>query len=728
MCRTIKEANVLGQDRIRCDLPGCNGYEAKKSLAAANRREARRVRRDMAVYARDALGGDQKIKRAIMNTRPRELAIMVARMREIDPQFADELMEASGTDRLPGLHNMTMQDSRRESVRLDYDEVGELKDDPGMVSMSARQISRMETAYLSSDLARERLSPGKLAELQRSASVRAEMDSLGLLGSVDERGRHVPPPSVEDMNAAQLGFYAETTPEMLARVGDVENTIEDQFVSYAMTNVTFSPARRGRLCTEEQAGLTSVEIAEDPDFAKTGVFHVREGVDMIENPRYDPEDPDSLEPQHLFAVDGKIELPVDPDASIGDQTNAIVSVSRLSQRGEFEGAPLNQKSLYDRMLDPGTPTGQRIQDRINEDIIRATFTAGKIPGIDTSIDVSADEIAHRSGRRPGPHTLSEVFGSKSALSGKTRDAVGRSLAATIQELSPEMAKKGYSELAHGQLKNSQRAAKRRASQARRRRQVWEGRSIETGTKSPRISKRGHDLGDVTTSRGIKEREHRKNIVPGIKKLRETEGFKKTPSLPSDPDKAHKMRTVPTEINRLVGPNKTATNADIELLVAQANRAAKAEFVDSAPTDAHVAHTRLLRADEARRFNRDAAAKERRSVPAAERPKLAAPITLEQYVVVPDSTHGHNTFREGRSFQNNGYAVATTTRGKMPKAGPGEKVIRVVYSTREAMPGTETHAIMSPESVFRVLRRSKGSGGVETVHVADQGMVLDAARA
>lgn len=721
MCRSVSEAQALGQTRIRCDLPGCAGYAQKQQLAAYNRREARRVRRNIAVAAKELTGGSQEMKRQFTSARPRELAEMLAAMERIDPTFAAQLYEAAD-GRLPGLHNMTMQESRRTTVDIDHDAVGELKPDPGMISMGMRSIVGMESAYLKSDLARENLSAGKLAELQRSANVRGEMSALGLFGHVDDNGRHVPPPAVKDMNAAQLAFYAQTPPEAVARVGDIENTIEDQFVAYAMTGVTFSPNRRGRLCTAEQAALSPSQLASTDEFKENGRIAIRDGVEMVANPDYDAEDPDSLEPAYHFVVDGGMKLPAGDFEGVGMQTNAIVSVAKIEQRDPETGAaPMGQKSLYDRMLDPDTPTGQRVRSRIAEDLIRATYTAGRIPGIDTSIDVTADEVAHRSGRRPGPHTLSEVFGTKSALSGKTRDELGRALNATMQSMGPEMEKAGeYSEMSYAQLRKHQEATRKRFSDARRRNKAGRNRSMESNLAGPVISKRSEqNLGDVITGRGHKESQHRKMILPGLKHLRDEGGYGKIPSIPKDPAKAPKLGMSQTEKNRISGANRTITGADVALMVAQANQASKVDTPEGVPTAALAAEARIRAAAEAHAYNLDRRAQARRKAPEGERPAAPEPVTLEQWVVVPTGTNLHNSMRAGRSYRSNGYAVATTTRGEKPTVGAGEKAVRVVYTTHRGVPATDHHAVIPPDANFRIVNNKDG-----TIHVMDEGMIVD----
>lgn len=721
MCRSVSEANALGQSRIRCDLPGCDGYEQKQELAARNRREARRCRRNIAMEAKRLTGGSQEMKRAFTGARPRELAEMLAAMERVDPVFAASLYEAAGGP-LPGLHNMTMQESRRKTVGIDYDEVGEIKPDPGMLSMGMRSIVEMERAYLASDVASENLSAGKKAELQRSANVRGEMSELGLFGQVDSNGRHVPPPSVKEMNAAQLAFYAQTPPEAVARVGDIENTIEDQFIAYAMTGVTFSPNRRGRLCSEEEAALTPSQLASTDTFKATGRVAIRDGVEMIANPDYDAEDPNSLHPQYLFEVDGAMKLPAGDAEGVGHQTNAIVSVGRIDQRDPEHGAaPMGQKSLYDRMLDPETPTGQRVRSRIAEDLIRATYTAGRIPGIDTSIDVTAEEVAHRSGRRPGPHTLSEVFGTKSALSGKTRDEVGRALNATIQRMGPEMEKAGeFSEMSYAQLRKHQEATRKRFSDARRRNKAGRNRSFESNLAGPTISKRSEkNLGEVTTGRGHKESQHRKLILPGLKHLREEGGYGKIPAIPKDASKAPKLGMSQTEKNRISGANRTINGAGVALMVAQANQAAKADSPEGVPTAALAAEARIRSAAEAHAYNLDRRAQARRTAPDGERPPAPEPVTLEQWIVVPDDTNLHNSMRAGRSYRSNGFAVATTTRGEKPSVGAGEKAVRVVYTTHRGVPATDHHAVIPPDANFRIVNSKDG-----TIHVMDEGMIVD----
>lgn len=723
MCRSIHEASKLGQTRIRCDLPGCEGYEAKRDLATANRRESRAVRRRIAVFVRDSLGGDQKAKRAVMNARPREMAVIIAHMETVDPSFAKEMRAAAGVDQLPGLHNMTLQESRRETVGVDYDAVGDMKKDPGMVSMAMRQISQLESAYLDSDEARSRLSQGKIAELRRVADLRSEMSELGLFGSSDDQGRHVPPPSVKEMSNSQLAFYNHASPETLSRIGDTENTVEDEFVAYAMRNVEFYPGRRGRLCSDEQAGKTADELVGSGDFDTTGSMMIREGVDLHANPEYDADDPDSLEPKYFFRVDGGVDLPVDPNKPIGEQSNVIPQVGKIQQRAATEVAPDDQSSLYDRLLDPGTSTGRRTHGRIKEDIIRAAYTSGRIPGIDTSIDVTAEEAGHRSGRRPGAHTLGSLYGAKSPLSGRTRDVTGQVLAMTRMSLTPEMKKaREHSELSHLHLNNQREAIHRRANAVRRKEKLWAGRSPVTNTKPPKDSKRAeHDLGGLSTTRALKEREHRKLVVPGVKALRNKEGYKRIPPVTG--------ATIPStqlQRNRITGPNQTMSAADVQAMVDEANLAQKNPSVDATPTGAHTALARLSRADEQNRLSLDRGSKWVRDLPESERPARPKPVTAECYYLVDESTHGHNMFREGRSSHTNGYQVVTTTKGEPPTPGPGQKVVRAVYSTTRAMPANDTTAVISPKDNFRILRRSKvSSGGIETVHFVDEGEVLDA---
>lgn len=688
MCESIHEGGR------RC--PNCDSPQARQ-LAALNRKKSRNQRRSMALLAQDRMGRDGK--RAFMAARPRELSLIVSHISSFDSNFANELYETAGGD-LPGTHNMVMSEARSGAVEQDYDKRGTRKTDPKMVSQAMEAITGVESAYVNSDKAREDLSENQLNELRRSARIRAEAAELGLYN---------PSLTPESMSPEQLRFYHRNSPDQVAKLGEIENTVERQFEEYALNNVTFTPRRRGYVTGEQNVRKTPAELADTDLFKKEGYFPIREGVDLRRNPNYTG-DEDSLEPEFIYRVDDKIDLPANGARAAVGETSKILDVESIGY--DPATAPQGQTSLYGRLLSPDTPSGQRTREKITEDLIRAGYFGQKTPGVDTRVDVSAEEAARRGGRRPGEHPLSAVFGTRQvARPGKSKRITHDTLVATAQSTGMSISERGekFSEIGYDQLQSLDNVEKRMA-RVRLHHFGIEENSTVSGVPYPKArNKSERKVSSFVTTADGRRKEHRK-VMEGLKQVSE--------SHPTVPKNTAKL--TPSELARtsLARPNQTLNSADVDNFVARANASLAATNPDSADTKTLAAGSRLKRL-----VTRD---QTQRKVNAKKNPEsVGDPVTVTSRAVLPKSTNASHDFVVGRSFTPTEYVAAHAGTGTPSMKSAHERTVRVVYTTNQATAVTSDRAVVGPDNRFRILRTDTSNPNEVVVHVVDEDMALEA---
>lgn len=701
MCRSLAEGGR------RCECHASPEVKAhKRQLAAYNRRLARTNRRNIATAA-GAMTGSDELTKAIMQARPRELALVASRLSDHDPKLGDAVY-GSVEEHMPGIHNMVVTPDRRGYVPADIDETGHVKPDSFIPTDAARMLNNVEEAYYRSPMAAHKLHPSE---------VEAGLNQVELRRAADEAGVLDVKKSYRDLGKSEVDFYMAHSPHDVVAMDEVNNTVNRNALNM-IANTAFVPVNeRDNLLGDDNATLTPTELADKGLIGDDGV-EVRRGVRLVPNPHFEEGDMEELTPRFLYSVDdGDIELPADSNAAVGKATSSILDLSSDELHFDRDVAPSGQRSIQERLTSPDTHMGRENREQIRRDVICAAFRAGHTP----------DQLRARAAEF-GNDVVNVTQITDAQVAFTTRGGTNKIadvpalVRATGQPGMIQLSGANRSESTSHQLSNMRFATTKADAALRRKTGVSDTVDPVSGLRSPKtVAKGRRRVGTMTFSKNStrkakgKHASH-KQIVNGVTAVVERDYADGIPQVGSTP--AQRDAGVASAVSNAVG-KRDVRSVDVRRAVDMSNAAlTDREKRSPVPTAVDTAEVTMHRALADHLYRVNAAA---RSDNPDERP---ATRTYEFFENVPASTNVQ-AIAPGRAASRNRYQVLSAAAGDAPVAHDGERTIKYVVSTNRAADVTDDTAVLGPNTRLRVARREK-QGDVTVVHLIDDDAVLAAA--
>lgn len=688
MCRSRAEGGR------RCDGTCTDERRAEiRELARLNRAKSRKQRRMMADTAGDLFG--EQARAAIMHARPSELALIASQVQQYDPEAAQIMVEAAGGD-LPGTHNMVVSEVRDERARAmsDRDADGDMRTDPHRVSQAMVSLAQIEHSYAHSERAAKALPPARLREIQREADLRHKAASLGL---------YKPGLSPEDMTADQLRFYQSHSPQQIAALGGSENAVVREFCDYAMNNTTFKPSVRPHRVPQKHLNATPDALSRTAVFQDKGYYPVRSGVHLMRNPNAGKS---PHEPEFIYRVDGKIDLPANGSRAAVAESSKIIGVSDIAF--DADDAPQGQSSLYARLMSEDTDIGRSTRAQMKEDLIRSVYAGGRAPGVDQA------DLTDAEGRTYSLQRLDKALGSLQYVRpGKSKRVTVDTLVATAQSSGLSMSNSpANTAIAQQQLDRAAEVEKYLSGVRLRHFGIKDGHTV-SGKRLPKTRKGSQRsvANFVTTADG--RRDEHKAVMSGLARINERSKGK-------IPGNSRSLTPSPVAESTILRKNMEVTSSDVDEMVAQLNASRAATTPDRVDDK-----TKAAGADIARLVERGTTANKvarKRGDAGADKP-----VTVTSRSPLSKSVNASHDFVVGRSFSPTEYVSAHA--GSSKKADPADgRSVRVVYTTAQATAVTSDRAVIGPESKFRILKTDTSNPNEVVVHVVDEDAALDAATA
>lgn len=701
MCRSLNE----GGRRCECNAsPAVRAH--KRELAAYNRRLARTNRRSIADSAGEYTGSDE-VRAAVMKARPRELALVAARLSSYDPALG-EAVYGSVSEHMPGIHNMVMQPDRRANVGIDHDLTGDLKPDSFISTGAVDMLNDVEDAYLRSPAAQQKFHASELDNYRDMVDLRRSADDAGVLDkSFDYR----------TMTKDQATFYMAHTPHEVVAMDEINNSVNRDALNL-IANTAFVPVNERETALDETtAALTPSELAEKGMIGEDGI-EVRKGVRLMPNPRFQEGDFEEVTPRYIYSVDdGDIALPADLNEPVGARTAGILDLGIEEMHFDRDVAPSGQHSKQERLTSLDSQLGRQNREDIRRGVITAAYTSRVSPDqmraraaefgndVVNMTQITGAEVAYTS-RGGTNHILDVPALVRSAHSGGSVYLTGES----------------SSESTSQQLRHSRYATTKTDAGLRRATGVSNVIDPVSGLRSPKtVAKGRRRVGETTFTKNSPRKAKggyatHKQVMGGLNALAEREYADGIPSAPGSSTAPVSDRVA--QAVSLGSGRRTVSDVDVRRVVDMSNTAlSQRETKSPVPTNADVAEVTLHRALSDHLYAVNAAAT---SDDPAKRP---ATRTYEFYEQVPSATN-IQAIAPGRSAQRSRYQVLSSVASDAPAPLNGTRTVKYVVSTNRAADVTDDTAVLGPNTRLRVLRREK-QGDVTVVHLVDDDAVLAA---
>ena len=641
--------------------------------ANRNRRLSREKRNNVVRVLKDH--GLDGAARAVKHSRPSDLAALAVHMEARNPEVAAAITSAVN-GAFPGTHNMVMQDRRDQTSLTDRDNEGALRANPHRLSAVQAAAAAVDRDLLDKDM----VPASQRAELAQSVRVREKAVSVGLLdGETMTLDKELTP--------EQELFLASTSAQDMARLTALDDSVADKVFDHAFRHAKVEAAPRELFATPN----TSIKEALDGG----GEVLIGEGVTA----RYLPPS-DTFDGGYVLEVDGSpnragVTLPVSPNDEVEDVMSRIPKITSITDDHK-ENAPMGQSSLYERALNPDSPTGQTTLRALERSLIDAAYNADRSGGV----------TRRRSARDPQKLIDRVREGKSPHLNAHTLVGTGHRTG------EPSVARhEGY--LTGGLI--------RRQSAAR---DEMVGRLAKA---------KGVDLGSNRTVAGNERpklsRTYRGDLDKDARKASEQAGFKPrsdNPKTGTDPRVSGALGTitdvpkVPAEMDEqnLIGRHgphgKLWTNDEVDQMVRRANRAAR-HGANPETTDVSVA---VAAADLAR----DAKAARDGALLQGVRPKA---VTGQAMQTLPAGVSLDELFPVGGPVETKGYQViGGTDSTREPIVRGRDKKVKVVYTTSAAVSYAGTSTAVVPDGTTMRVAKVDDSGSVPTVYLIEQDTLID----